>query len=100
MAYKIIWLPTAEKRFNQVIVYLEKHWTAKEIETFIRKTNDVVAILSVSPLTFRKSTSKKIHEVLVTKHNLLLYRVKGKRVELLTFFDTRQHPAKKFRKEP
>ncbi|MES2558686.1 MAG: type II toxin-antitoxin system RelE/ParE family toxin [Bacteroidota bacterium] len=98
MAYKIIWLPTAEKRFNEIIAYLEKEWTAKEIESLIRKTNAIAAILSVSPLTFRKSPGKKIHEVLVTKHNLLLYRVKGKQVELLTFFDTRQHPKKKLKK--
>ena len=98
MAYKIIWLPTAEKRFNEVIAYPEKEWTTKEITNLIRKTNTIIAIIGVSPLTFRKSPSKKIHEVLVTKHNLLLYRVKGKRVELLTFFDTRQHPKKKLRK--
>jgi plasmid stabilization system protein ParE len=98
MAYKIVWLPTAEKRFDEIIAYLEQAWTAKEIEALIHKTNEVIAILSVSPVSFRKSPGKKIHEVLVTKHNLLLYRIKGKRVELLTFFDTRQHPKKKYRR--
>jgi plasmid stabilization system protein ParE len=97
MAFEIIWLPRAEQRFDEIIDYLEREWTAKEIKTLIAKTNTVLAILSVSPTTFRKSPHKKIHEVLVTKHNLLLYRVKGKKVELLTFFDTRQHPNKKFR---
>ncbi|MES2779567.1 MAG: hypothetical protein V4651_06670 [Bacteroidota bacterium] len=59
MAYKIVWLPTAEKRFIEIIVYLEEAWTTREIENLIRKTNNVVAILSVSPLTFRKSSAKK-----------------------------------------
>ena len=98
MAYKIIWLPTAEKRFHEIIAYLEKEWTEKEIVSLVIKTQTVITIISVSPLTFRKSPSKKIHEVLVTKHNLLLYRVKGRRVELLTFFDTRQHPKRKPKK--
>jgi hypothetical protein len=31
----------------------------------------------------------------ITKQNLLLYRSNEKRIELLLFFDTRQHPAKK-----
>jgi plasmid stabilization system protein ParE len=97
MAYKIIWLPKAEKRFGEIIKYLEQEWTPKEIERLIIKTNTVIAILSISPAVFRKSPSKNIHEVLVTKHNLLLYRIKGKKVELLTFFDTRQHPNKKYR---
>jgi hypothetical protein len=38
-----------------------------------------------------------IYEALITKHNLLLFRIEGNRIELLTFFDTRQNPNKKFK---
>ena len=40
---------------------------------------------------------QNIHEVLITKHNLLLYQINETelKVELLAFFDTRQHPKKK-----
>ena len=44
---------------------------------------------------FRRSDKMGIYEALIAKHNLLLYKVEGNRIELLTFFDTRQNPNKK-----
>jgi len=41
---------------------------------------------------FRRSAKMDIYEALITKPNLLLYKVTGNRIELLTFFDTRQRP--------
>ncbi|HYG15924.1 MAG TPA: hypothetical protein VEC12_09235 [Bacteroidia bacterium] len=38
---------------------------------------------------------KNTFEVKVTKHNLLIYKEKKDSIELLMFFDTRQHPRKK-----
>ena len=52
--------------------------------------------LASDKIIFKKSESiKGVNEVLITKHNLLLYRVKNNEIELLTIFDTRQHPHKK-----
>ncbi len=95
MAYKIVWLPKAEKRFEQIINYLEQNWSDKEVEEFIKSTNAIISIISINPKAFRYSKSKKIYEALVTKHNLLLYRKKSGSTELLTFFDVRQHLNKK-----
>ena len=36
-----------------------------------------------------------VHEALITSHNLLIYKVYPTRIDLLTFWDTRQHPQKK-----
>jgi hypothetical protein len=80
-----------------VINYLENRWPKKEIENFITRTEDIIAILKINPYAFRKSLKANIHEVLITKHNLLLYQINTNKNndELLTFFDTRQHPKKK-----
>lgn len=98
MAYKIVWLPRAEKRFEQIISYLNQHWTEKEIIDFIRRAEAIIHIISINPKAFRYSAQKRIFEAVVTKHNLLLYRKKGNTIELLTFFDVRQHPNKKHSK--
>ncbi len=95
MAHKIIWLPKAEKRFEQIIQYLEQNWSEKEVKEFIKRTNAIIHIISINPNAFRYSKSKKIYEAVVTKHNLLLYRKKLNTIELLTFFDVRQNPNKK-----
>ena len=99
MAYKIIWSPQAELTFENVINYLFENWTIKQVENLLSRTNKLIGLISKNPFLFRGSEKQKIHEVLVTKHNLLLYQINETelKVELLAFFDTRQHPKKKYR---
>lgn len=97
MAYKIIWLPKAEKRYDEIIEWLEKNWTDKEIANFVSRTDEVLELISIDPEIYRMSEKRNIRQAIITKHNLLLYRKKGNIIELLTFFDTRQKPSKKFR---
>ena len=52
MAYKIVWLPKAEKRFEQTINYLEQNWSDKEVEEFIKRTNAIISIISINPQAF------------------------------------------------
>jgi plasmid stabilization system protein ParE len=97
MAYKIIWSPLATETFEQIIDYLNHRWTSKEIKHIISRTEEIISILKINPHAFRKSLKANLHEVLITKHNLLIYQIdnKNNRVELVVFFDTRQHPKKK-----
>ncbi len=97
MAYQIIWLPKAEERYGEIIDYLQQHWNDKVIADFIAKTNTKLLQIKVRPTMFRRSAKMNVYEALITKHNLVLYRINRKRIELLTFFDTRQHPNKKFK---
>ena len=95
MAKEIKWTEEAEENYNKIIGYLDAKWTEKEIAYFILQTERVLTFISENPLLFRKSDKKHIHEALITPHNLLLYRVKPKHIELITFFDTRRDPKKK-----
>ena len=97
MVYKIVWTPLATETFDHVIDYLENRWIKKEINHFISRTEEIISILKLNPYAFRKSLKANIHEVLITKHILLLYQINTNKnmFELLTFFDTRQHPKKK-----
>ncbi len=97
MAYEIIWLPKAEKRYHDIIKWLEQNWTDKEISNFISKTESVLESIRLDPEMYRKSERRNIRQAIVTKHNLLLYTIKGNRIELVGFFDTRQNPSKKFK---
>ncbi|GDX53309.1 hypothetical protein LBMAG27_23560 [Bacteroidota bacterium] len=97
MAKKIIWTPQAEKSFDRIIIYLRENWTQKEIEKFLLLTNKIIENISEHPDMFRRSSRINIHEAIITKHNLLLYCVKKNQIDLLAFWDTRQHPKKKSR---
>lgn len=97
MAWKIIWSPKAIETFDRIIDYLQAKWTEKEIIHFANETEHVISLIAINPYLFRGSEKENVHEVVITKHNLLLYQViePEMRIELLAFFDTRQDPKKK-----
>ncbi|MDI1354009.1 MAG: type II toxin-antitoxin system RelE/ParE family toxin [bacterium] len=95
MAKKIIWSTRATASFDRIIKYLEKEWTRKEIEKLISNTQKVLQQIESGSIKFKSSGKIDIHEVLITKHNLLIYRLKKNQIDLLVFYDARQHPKKK-----
>ena len=97
MAKEIKWTIEAENTFEKVIEYLNAEWTERKVANFINATNKTITYISENPLMFRQSKRQNIHEAVITKHNLLLYRIKPKHIELLTFWDTRKNPKKKFK---
>ena len=99
MAYKIVWAPKAVYTFDAIISYLQDCWTEKQIKYLVERTGKTINLISLNPYLFRVSEKENIHEVVITKHNLLYYQInsKEKTIELLAFFDTRQHPQKKLK---
>ena len=97
MAHEIIWLPKAEKRYDEIVQWLQLNWTNREIVNFIMRTDAVISLISINPDIYRLSEKRNIRQALISKHNLLLYRKKGNVVEIITIFDTRQQPSKKFK---
>ena len=95
MAQKIIWTQQAELTFNHVIAYLQENWSSKEIEKFIVATEEAILLIGRFPKLFRRSSKAGIHEVLITPHNLLVYKITHEAIYLITFWDTRQNPKKK-----
>ncbi|GAB1447366.1 hypothetical protein MASR2M44_03590 [Bacteroidota bacterium] len=95
MVKKVIWSNRAKNSFDRVIAYLQKDWTEKEIIKFVNQTSKTIDIIQSGVVTHRSSGKKEVFEVLITKHNLLIYKVSKLHYELLVFYDTRQHPKKK-----
>ena len=95
MAKEIRWTERALTDFENVLNYLNKNWSAKELNSFIIKTEQLTGLISQNPFLFRKTGSKNLREALITKHNLLVYQVKKEKIFILTVWDTRMHPVKK-----
>ena len=97
MAYKIVWTLNAQHSLESVINYLELAWGEKQIINFLKASEELIEKISQFPHSFRSSKYEPIHEVLITKHNLLLYEVieKEKVVIIHCYWDTRQNPKKK-----
>lgn len=97
MAYKVVWSPTADATFAQVIDYLSNNFSEKEIYHFVSLTDDIVQLISKNPFLFRSAAGVNVREALVTPQTLLIYRVNEstKTIQIIAFFDTRQNPKKK-----
>ena len=95
MVKKIIWTPKAEKSFDAVINYLQEHWSQKEVISFVRKVDVVVFHIARFPFSYHSAGKDDIREALITKHNLLLYRIAGNTIYVLYFWDTRKNPMRK-----
>ena len=97
MAFKIVWTKRADKKLWKIIRYLEKEWGANTARDFDRRVFDFLEILSKFPeLGSIEEKEKGIRGFVLTKYTKLFYRVKGKEIILLTLFDTRMNPQKKF----
>ncbi|MCW3103995.1 MAG: hypothetical protein JWO09_2435 [Bacteroidetes bacterium] len=99
MAKEVKWTPEAEDTFEKIILYLQDKWTEREVSNFVNASSKIISYISENSLMFRQSRKHNIREAVVTKHNLLLYRVKPRHIELLAFWDTRKNPRKKFRRK-
>lgn len=95
MVKEVIWLPNSVKTYNNVLRYLSANWEPKVTDKFISNLKKKLILLEKGNVSFRILKPPNVYEVLITKHNLLIYREKGNAIELLRFYDTRQHPKKK-----
>lgn len=95
MVEEVVWSNRAINDFNNIIDYLRENWTEKEVSLFIRATQRTVEYIVEYPRSFRSTTKRNVHEVLVTPHNLMIYHVSGNFVQILMIWDTRRNPRKK-----
>jgi hypothetical protein len=93
VSYNIISTKLAEDTYLQNIEYLENIWSEKEIIKFIKKVDEVVSILKISPQTFKKyRVNQNIHQIEIMKQITLFYQINDNNVELLLFFNNYQDP--------
>lgn len=91
MPCKIFWSDAARKSYNDVIEYLEQHWTQKEINEFIRRTEDVLTLTSHNPAIY-PTIKSNIHRCVLSKHNSLFYTLENNSVIILACWDKRKDP--------
>lgn len=93
MRYSVIWSPTAQLTYYQVLEYLNEKWTEKELNAFIARTEEVTTHISNNPLLYPYSNESDTHKCVVVKQVSLFYRIKNSTIEFLMFWDNRQNPA-------
>ena len=97
MVYKIIWSSLAIQTYAGNISYLEKEWSKKEVNNFIRATERKLALLKIFPaLGYSSKKKPNLKNTLIGKRIILIYRINPKKnsIELIRFFNSWQDPSK------
>ena len=96
MAYEIIFKKRFTNKLIKLLAYLEQEWSQQAATNFLKKTDHPIGQLSSQPFTGVPSEKiKDVRAVLITRHNRLYYKVKGKKVIILNMYDTRMNPKRK-----
>jgi plasmid stabilization system protein ParE len=93
----ILWTSTAKVTFNNIVEYLRKEWTEKEVENFVTTTCELISNIRRFPEMCRPSLKRKNVRIgIVDKHTKLVYHYKPrkKQLEILLFWGFKQNPAK------
>jgi len=95
---KISFTKRAKKNYNSIKLYLSKEWGENIAEAFEQKTLDFLDLLREFPeMGSIELPEKQIRGFQLTRHTRILYRIKNQNMILLSFFDVRQNPVKKFK---
>lgn len=93
--YEIVWSDHALNELTQTLEYLEQNFTEKELKKLSKEIKKSVNLISINPFIFSDSEIRNVRKVIIARYNTLYYRIKGKDIEIISFFSNRQNPAKR-----
>ena len=95
MIRKVVISKIAEKKLESLFECLLKEWSQEVKDEFIEKLDHSIEIIQNQPEIFPESKKGKLlRKCVVTKQPTLYYRFNSKQINIVTVFDTRQHPKK------
>lgn len=97
MALEIVWTRRAQTGYARIVEYLETHFTEKEIQEFVRQSQEFFELLREYPeMPDRTKSQKHVYRGPINRHTVLTYRIKRrkKQIELINVRSSRQKPLK------
>lgn len=92
---RVIFSKKAKIKLENLLCYLEKEWSEKSKNDFIKKLDRSIAQISKLPVSCPESKKFPcLFKCVVTRQTTLFYRIKDKTIQVITLFDTRQNPVK------
>lgn len=95
---EIVWTDEAEETFQNIITYIRKWFTEKEVDNFVIGTYEVLTVIKTHPKLFPVSKIRKFQsarKAVIHPHSTLFYRITtNKQITLLSFWDNRANPQK------
>ncbi len=87
--------PQAKEDISNILIYLKNNWGQNFVDDFLQKLRTFYHIISINPKLFGYHSKRlKIRKYVITKQNIIFYRIRNTEVEIITVFDCRQNPIK------
>ncbi len=72
--------------------YLLEHWSDKILDDFLTKLDEIVEIICDGKVVFQKYEDTIYHEILITKHNTLIYIIENNTLKIVIILQNFQDP--------
>ena len=93
---RIVWTKRALRRLSEILEYIEIEFGVVARESFRSQTKDFTRLLAEFPeMGTLEVKEKNLRGFQLTKQTRIFYRIKGDRIIILTFFDSRQNPRRR-----
>ena len=96
MGLKIVWSPRALEGFDQIVLYLERNWTEKEVSAFVKQTTHFLELLSENPRILQRCSNKiNLYRGPINRLTILTYRINRRRsiIELVNIRPAKQESS-------
>ena len=93
--YKLIWSNEALVGFKDIINYLERKFSEKDISKFAKKFDKQLKIIRTSPKSFPLSpNSNSVRRTIVAKLTSIYFKIDGDTINIVSISDNRKNPDK------
>lgn len=91
--YKLIWSEEALSNLENILFYLEKRWTAKEIRKFATLLDKKIDLLQQNPLMFPEVKKPEgLRKLVLSKQTSIYYKIQNQKIKIITLYDNRKNP--------
>ncbi|MGV3612682.1 MAG: hypothetical protein ACO1N0_17110 [Fluviicola sp.] len=87
--YPIHWTNKADVSYFETILFILEKWTIKEAEYFEKLTEELLLNLATNHQLCPEIKKLNLRKCAVSPQTSLVYRIKGKSIELISFVDNR-----------
>ena len=91
MVKKIAWSLLGLERYKQILEFLVLNWSLHTAEEFQKNTEQKLLLLTKFPHAGTRSLKNShFRQLIITKHNTLIYHLKKDTIFIVEIIDTRQ----------
>jgi len=89
--YKIFWTDEAINNLEDILDYLLKNWTQREIDNFKSRLSKQIRLMQQNPNLFPVSKyNSRLRRAVLSKQTTVFYEVSGQIIYLVYLFNTNQ----------